>query len=157
MKNNLLFIVIIIVFTTACQPKPASNVTEITNTSETPATTELADGSYCFQQSIGRDTTSINLSINGNTVSGEMNWIPYEKDGARGTLQGTRNGNEITAIWAYVIEGSDQKEQVMFKIEGDQLLRKVGELEYPNNDGNLKLKDPANAAYSETFSKITCP
>ncbi len=155
MKNIFLGIVATLMLITACQQKSASNATE-SNASNTAAAQELSDGSFCFEHAVGQDTTFVKLIITGNDVSGQMNWGAYEKDGANGTLQGTRNGNEISAIWTYVIEGSNQTEEVMFKIEGDQLMRKVGELEDSNNDGNLKLKDPANATYSETFVKVTC-
>lgn len=159
MKYSFFYFLVITLLATACQPKPASNATEneAATTPETPATPAITDGTYCYEYSVGRDTTFIQLIINGNDVSGRMNWTPYEKDGGRGTLQGTRNGNEITAIWTYIIEGSNQTEEVIFKMEGDQLMRKVGELEDPNNDGNLKLKDPASASYSETYAKVDCP
>jgi len=158
MKRIIYYFVIVTLFTTACQQRTASDSTqnEAATTPETPANQELTDGIYCYQQSVGRDTTSIRLEINGSIVTGEMNWIPYEKDSARGVLAGMRNGNEITAIWTYVIEGSNQTEEVLFKIEDNQLMRKVGELEDPNNDGNLKLKDPASAQYTEIYTSVDC-
>ncbi|MFN7117335.1 MAG: hypothetical protein ACK4TA_11085 [Saprospiraceae bacterium] len=156
MRSLTLLLIIICSFATACQQKATNNTTEAP-AADASAAPELADGSYCYQYAVGRDTTYVNLIVNGNDVSGEMNWTPYEKDGAYGTLQGTRNGNEIAASWTYTIEGSNQTEAVLFKVEGDHLMRKVGELEDPNNDGNLKMKDPASATYSEHYTKVTCP
>jgi hypothetical protein len=152
-KLLLIFTLATALLATACQQKPASTSIE---TASEPATTALADGSYCYEYRVGQDVTTVNLVVTGNNVTGEMNWLPYEKDSGRGTLQGTRTGNEISAIWTYVIEGSNQTEEVMFKVEGEQLLRKTGELVDANNDGNLKMKDPASAAYTETYAKVTC-
>lgn len=152
-----LFTFVILIAVSACQNQTKSTDT---NTQESPPTVSAAafgDGNHCYEMRIGQDVTNVKLVVNGNEVTGEMNWIPFEKDGGRGTLQGTRNGNEIVAIWSYVIEGSNQTEEVRFKIEGEQLLRKTGELVDANNDGNLKLKDPANVPYSERFTKISCP
>ncbi|MBK7869289.1 MAG: hypothetical protein IPJ74_00725 [Saprospiraceae bacterium] len=136
----------------ACQQK-SSNTSE--QSADAPAQS-IADGTHCFEYRVGQDVTSVQLVLNGSNVSGEMNWTPFEKDGGYGTLKGMRMGDEIVAVWSYTIEGSSQSEEVHFKIEGDQLMRKVGELEDPNFDGNLKLKDPATATYSETYTKVDC-
>ncbi len=136
----------------ACQPKQANDTAQST---ETSAQT-IKDGTYCYEYRVGQDLTTVQLVINGDNITGEMHWIPFEKDGAHGTLAGTRDGAEIKAVYSYMIEGSSQTEEVMFKIEGDQLLRKVGELEDPNFDGNLKLKDPENTSYGETYTQVVC-
>lgn len=156
-KFPFLLSISILFLATACQNKQQSTDNQEdrpTTIPVEPAT--ITDGTYCFERREGADVTEVKLNLNGDTVTGEMNWIPNEKDGARGTLAGTRSGDEIMAIWSYTIEGSAQTEEVIFKIEGDQLLRKVGELEDPNFDGNLKLKDPAAATFSETFEQVPC-
>lgn len=142
----------VLMFCYACQTKQANDTAQST---ETSAQT-IKDGTYCYEYRVGQDLTTVQLVINGNNITGEMHWIPFEKDGAHGTLSGTRDGAEIKAVYSYIIEGSSQTEEVMFKIEGDQLLRKVGELEDPNFDGNLKLKDPENTSYGETYTKVAC-
>lgn len=154
---SFLFTLIISLGFVACQNQPKSADANTSTPTLEPAKSELTDGTYCFEYRFVKDVNTVNLVVNGNTITGEMNWIPFEKDGGRGTLQGTRNGNEITAIWSYVIEGSNQTEEVMFKVEGEQLIRKTGELVDEKNDGNLKLKDPAAAQYDEIYTKVTCP
>lgn len=156
MKNYITLLTLsTVLLLIACKQKPASNASETEN-ANMPTMSEVSDGSYCYLKTEGRDTTSIQLNINENDVTGEMNWRPYEKDGGYGTLQGTRTGDEIKAIWSYMIEGSNQTEEVYFKMHGDHLMRKVGELEDPNFDGNLKLKDPDAATYSEMYMKVDC-
>ncbi|HSF70771.1 MAG TPA: hypothetical protein VLA25_00610, partial [Methylotenera sp.] len=97
------------------------------------------------------------LTIVGSTITGKMDWIPHEKDSARGTLQGFRNAvGELDLMYDYMIEGSQQTETKIMKIEDGKLLVKVGELQDPKNDGNLVYKDVNQAEYSEVLEATSC-
>jgi hypothetical protein len=116
-----------------------------------------AGGTFCFFKAMNRDTTAITLTIAGTEVSGQMMWRPWEKDGAVGTLKGTRNANgEMDLLYSYVIEGSNQTETKVMKIENGKLLIKEGELEDPKFDGNLRYKDVTKATFSEVLDKVNC-
>ena len=54
----------------------------------------------------------------------------------------------------YMIEGSQQKEEMVFKMEINQLLVKKGELEEVGD--MLKLKDPDTANFSEVIPRVIC-
>ena len=111
----------------------------------------------CFFYALNRDTTTVSIEIKGDSITGEMIWNPYEKDGAVGTLSGIKTANgEFDLMYNYMIEGSQQTETKIMKIENDQLLIKVGELVDPNNDGNLKYKDVTKATFSEVLNKVSC-
>jgi hypothetical protein len=115
------------------------------------------DGTFCFNKVWNKDITDIQLTIAGDVVTGVMNWIPYQKDGARGTLKGTKNAaGEFDLMYDYMIEGSQQTETKIMKIEDGKLLVKVGELLDPNYDGRLIYKDVNQAKYSEILDKIDC-
>jgi len=94
------------------------------------------------------------LVIKGDEVTGKMDWLPWEKDGARGTLKGKKSGNEIKVDYDYMIEGSNQSEEKVFVLEGDKLLEKTGELEDKN--GKLVMKDPTKATVTQTLNKVVC-
>jgi hypothetical protein len=99
------------------------------NQTEVKDTTVVNNGTFCFLYAENKDTTYVSLMIDGTKVSGEMTWQPYEKDGARGTLSGTKlDSGELELMYAYMIEGSNQTETKVMKIDGDRLLIKVGEL-----------------------------
>ncbi len=137
----------------ACQQKPASS----SDAAPPVNNPEIVD--RCFQLVDGRDTTFVQLTIRHDSeVSGEMQWRPWEKDGAYGMLNGKKEGDVIKAEWMYTIEGSEQSEELEFKLTGNTLARKVGELEEkdPNNPGHLRMKDPASAPYAETFAATAC-
>ncbi len=117
----------------------------------------IKDGTYCFSKLFNQDVTTVKLTIIGNAVSGKMDWIPYEKDSARGTLQGFKNAEgELDLMYDYMIEGSQQTETKIMKIEDGKLLVKVGELLDPKNDGNLVYKDVSQAKFSEVLEATSC-
>lgn len=140
----------------SCQNQ-AKKDSESDNQTEVKDTTAVDNGPLCFLYAENKDTTYVSLMIDGTKVSGEMTWQPYEKDGARGTLSGTKSDSgELELMYAYMIEGSNQTETKVMKIEGDRLLIKVGELLDPNNDGNLVYKEVAKASYTEILQKVAC-
>jgi len=142
----------------ACKSKTSETQTTdgaTANTDTVATATKPAKETLCFEEKIGKDLTTVRLTIDGNNVTGSMEWLPWEKDQARGTLLGKKNGNEIIADYEYMIEGSNQLEEKIFILEGDKLLVKSGELEDKN--GKLILKNPAQATVGQTLKKVACP
>lgn len=119
--------------------------------------TQLVDGIFCFKKALNKDVTNVQLVIAGNNVTGFMNWVPYQKDSARGTLKGTKNAaGEFALMYEYMIEGNNQSEAKVMKIENEQLWIKKGELVDLKNDGNLVFKDVAQAKYQEGMYIVDC-
>ncbi len=157
MKKIVLYCSFIISLS-ACQSKNAETGASDSTTSnaDTVATaTQPAAETLCFEEKVGKDLTTVKFTIEGDSIIGSMEWLPWEKDQARGTLKGKKNGNEIIADYDYMIEGSNQSEEKIFILEGDKLLVKSGELEDKN--GKLVLKDPAKATVGQTLVKVACP
>ena len=161
MRKNTLFILVGVALF-SCKSKTSE--TQKTDSTVTPAADTVATATkpaslgetLCFEHKEGKDKTTVKLVINGDAVTGEMNWTPHEKDGAVGTLKGKKVGNEIFVDYDYVIEGSNESEQKIFKIEGDKLLEKSGEL-IIGKDNKLTMKDPAKAKYMAGLVKVNCP
>ncbi len=117
----------------------------------------MQDGTYCFGKLFNQDVTDVQLVISGNIVTGKMDWVPYEKDSARGTLRGYKNeAGELDLLFNYMIEGNQQTETKIMKIDNDKLLIKHGELLDAKNDGNLVYKDISQAEFTETLEKVDC-
>lgn len=136
----------------ACQPKSKSSQ-EVENSTSTEF--QVEDGTTCYLFSEGQDSTFLTLTIAGNTVTGRMEWVPWEKDGARGDLTGKLEGNKVTADWNYTIEGSEQAEEKVFIIEKDAVGEMTGELTEVAG-GKLVLKDPADAKIGSYLTKVPC-
>lgn len=82
---------------------------------------------YCFLRTEGtsnQDTTAVHLIVNAGKVSGEMKWLPKEKDARKGTLEGTINGNDIKAVWTFMQEGAKDTMAVAFQLSPQQLGQK---------------------------------
>lgn len=112
------------------------------------------DGTTCYAIFDKKDVTAVQLIIKGDKVTGYMDWAPFEKDGGHGILTGTRSGNDITADYTYMIEGSKNTEEVLFKIDGKTLLQAQGEL--VEKTGKLVIKDKAKAKFSKSFATVDC-
>ena len=125
--------------------------------SKSKASNSLKDGVYCFSHHYNQDVTDVQLTILGSTVKGIMNWIPHQKDSARGTLQGFKNdAGELDLMYDYMIEGNQQTETKRMKIQNGKLFIKKGALLDENNNGNLVYKDVNQAEYSEVLEPAKC-
>jgi hypothetical protein len=129
--------------TTQTQPAPAA-----------ASGGRAVDGLTCYISVEGKDTTFFSFVSADGEMKGSYHWHPFGKDGAHGNLQGTFQNGVIDAIYSYTIEGSNQQEQVMFRVEGDKIMKVVGELE--DKGGILKLKDPSKPVRMMTFVKGPC-
>jgi hypothetical protein len=128
-------------------------------TTAAPSTPTLQiPGDYCFFKAENRDSTTVKLRfLSKDDIRGEMIWSPWEKDGAVGTLIGKMNAaNELELMYSYTIEGSQQTETKIMKIEQGKLFIKEGELMDPKNDGNLVFKDASKATYKEILDAAKC-
>lgn len=91
-------------------------------TNNTPTTSAM-----CFERGEGKnniDSTYVQLLVKGNKVTGEMNWLPFEKDARKGLLTGTQKGDTIRAVWTFKQEGMTDSIQVAFKLDGNNLTQK---------------------------------
>jgi hypothetical protein len=121
--------------------------------------TPVTDGTYCFLSAENKDTTRVSISIKGDVVEGSKTWQPYEKDGGAGTLKGTRKGNVLETEYAYMIEGSKQKQPIRFLLNGDKLTEAKGELEDTKVSGVLAYKDTTKLTFEggALLTKVDCP
>ncbi|MGN8071938.1 hypothetical protein [Mucilaginibacter sp. 22184] len=97
--------------------------TALANAADAP----VVNMQYCFYHTDGtaaQDTTTVNILINGDQVTGKMNWVPKEKDARKGTISGKLNGNAIKALWTFSQEGSKDTMSVEFQLRGNALAQK---------------------------------
>ena len=146
-------------FILSCNNNNAAKQETATTTQVTPPkTAEQFMGVYCFLKAENRDTTIVRVNfLSDDDIRGEMIWQPWQKDGATGDLKGKLNANkEMELVYNYTIEGSQQSETKIMKIEGDKLSIKQGELIDPKNNGKLVFKDASKAIYKTVLTKTSC-
>ena len=133
MKINFCLL-LLCVFATSCggsgksttdtvSTKPTHEDTVQANANNAP----IVNMQYCFYHTDGtaaQDTTMVNVTINGDKVTGKMNWIPKEKDARKGKLDGKLTGNAIKALWTYGQEGTKDTMTVEFQLRGNGLAQK---------------------------------
>jgi hypothetical protein len=119
----------------SCSGNRTNNNTDTLSTNGNHKDTMLANATdapavnmqYCFYHTDGtqaQDTTSINILINGEKVTGKMSWLPKEKDARKGTIAGTLKANAIKAVWTFMQEGTQDTMNVEFQLRGNTLAQK---------------------------------
>jgi len=144
-------VVIIMSFILIKQSKPSTHVLETNSETTTiePVVTIPQNQELCFVKNFNKDVTTVTLTVSGDKVVGKMDWVPFGKDSARGTLSGTFTNGEMNLLYDYIIEGAQQTEEKIMKIEDGKLFIKHGELLDPKYNGNLIYKDSTTAVYNE--------
>jgi hypothetical protein len=107
--------------------------------------------SLCFLSKERRDSTSIELVIHGNKVTGQMNWLPYQKDSRKGILDGIIKNDTIRATWNFMQEGTKDTLKLNFLFKNSQLSQKPLKL---NTKTGRKQTNEA-AGYELTFDSDT--
>lgn len=80
--------------------------------------------SLCFLNKQAKDSTSIELVIHGIKVTGQMNWLPYQKDSRKGTLDGIIKNDTLHATWSFMQEGMKDTLKLSFLFKNNQLAQK---------------------------------
>jgi hypothetical protein len=109
----------------------------------------------CFQRLEGlsnQDTTLVNFTLQGSKVTGEMTWLPHEKDSRKGTIKAEKDGDIITGIWLYMQEGTPDTLAVEFKLSEYKLLQKTFGID--KTTGRSILTD--TSTFSIPFEKTDC-
>lgn len=98
---------------------------------------------------------SVALWISGESAGGtRFNGAP-EVHGAYGNLTAAvRPDGIIHATWNYEIEGSQQSEEQLMKLDGDTLYLGNGELE-EHGPGQMVLKDPGKVVFEKALKEVT--
>ncbi|WP_420151719.1 hypothetical protein [Spirosoma sp.] len=107
----------------------------------------------CFRQVVGRDSTTLQLVVQDSAVTGQLNVVPYEKDQARGSIQGTLTNNQVIADWQRSGEGVTQAYKVIFTLKGDAITWREGER--IEEQGKWVLKNPTQG-YEYVLMKTEC-
>jgi hypothetical protein len=113
-----------------------------------------AEETLYFESATKEETTRIVLYLSEGEVSGYQSWEVPEAHGTRGSLEGTLGDDGILRlVHRYTIEGADQAEEVVYKLDESGLLIGEGEL-VEDRDGLLRLKDPDKVKFTGKLSPV---
>ena len=136
----------------ACNSKP--NVTETAATDKPTMNVGSSVDTICYLKTERLDSTKVRLIFKGDSVKGNIQWLPNEKDGAIGTLAGKRRGDSIYVDYNFVIEGDNEIESKIFVLKNDKLVELSGELEDKN--GKSVMVHPEKATPRDVLLKVNC-
>lgn len=111
---------------------------------------------YCYELRTGagkkQDVTSIWIEFTGDTVSGTLDWVPYEKDAALGTLTGIIKDSIITCKWQFEQEGMENETELIFRLSPSGLYQKEQSWDEVTGEPYIK----KNAPFTTFYPRIDC-
>ncbi|MDB4923390.1 hypothetical protein [Mucilaginibacter sp.] len=125
---NLLCVASLLIASCSSDNSKSANKDSIdVHAADTAKISAAAASPLCFLRTEGksnRDSTSIELIIENNKVTGRMIWLPYQKDSRKGAIEGTIKGDTINAVWSFMQEGMKDTLNLKFKLSNNELLQK---------------------------------
>ncbi len=146
------------------------SVVAVLITKQTPPSTEtesipfsVADGMYCYTRVQEATPTGpysveeyIEITLLENSVSGEKNGTqagPDMTNGYQGTLTGILHENILELVYAYIIEGSTNKELEVYEIGENTLTKHRWPLV---EDDDMLVPDRTSEPTLIVYTKIAC-
>ena len=152
---RLTLVGLLLLIATGCRNTSSDHADSQLATSQPTETATLpAADTLCFRQVMNRDTTNLQLVVNGKQASGYVDIMPFEKDRAQGSFAGIVDGEHIQADWQRAGEGVTQHYTLNLTLKGDAITWHEGER--VEKDGKWVLKQP-NTGYQYVLTKTDCP
>ncbi len=108
------------------------------------------------------DAYTLKMTIAGSKVSGDLKFLPVEKDSKVGTFDGTVSGSDqaamsrsVDVMWATVAEGMNTTEQLKIIFNNSSAKVGLGEM-IDRGDGTYVYKDPNSIGYSLELASTDC-
>lgn len=113
--------------------------------------------STCYAYTGKGDTASLKLDIDGDELTGELNYKLFEKDNNKGKIAGELRGDTIVAEYIFDSEGMRSVREVVFvKKDDGKIYEGTGEVIEKN--GKMMFKDRSALKFGQgiVFTKIDC-
>lgn len=163
MKSSILILVAIALFTTSCTSEN-TNKQAGDSSSEAIAvdTTFVAanpkkSSSDCYVYIKNRDTATLKLNLEGEELTGALDYKLFEKDSNKGKIAGEMKGDTIIAEYTFDSEGMRSVREVVFvKKDDGNIYEGFGEV--TEKDGKMVFKNRSTLKFSPTmvFTKTDC-
>lgn len=136
------------------------------STNKKLANENVKESSVCFAYTSEgngiKDVYSLTLNLKGDKATGELKFLPQEKDSKVGTFEGLisplssdSSSRVIAAWWDTMGEGVKVREQLAILLNGKTAAIGFGEMK-PGDDGSYVYADPNKVTYSLTLAGVDC-
>lgn len=109
----------------------------------------------CYEFVSAKDTIRLSLNLSNN-VTGELQYLFFEKDKSRGSLSGAFIGDTLYAEYNFKSEGTTSVREIVFVRKDDAMIPGYGDMEM--KDGRELFKNPRSLAFDEksALTKVDC-
>lgn len=157
MKQILFALVAFTVFSSCNNEGSSTPEKKDSATNENNSNSNSSSETSCFAQMNANDTVLLNLTKNGDVITGSLNINRSGKDANRGVISGTMKGDTLFADYTFMSEGIESVREVAFLKKGDAMIEGYGDVMLTGNNivvfnkkGRLLFND------SMPLSKVTC-
>lgn len=141
---------VLLVFLAACQSTENKSL-------EAPPVKEVSGVAGCYFSVFGKDSTSLELVKNEDSISGNLNYQWFQKDNNAGYFSGTLQDSLLTGFYNFYSEGKYSVRQLVFKVKRDTLLEGYGAINMKNDTAFFKQKDHLQFLTDRPLVKTECP
>jgi hypothetical protein len=114
--------------------------------------TEIHVVQTCYVWSTGKDSITLKIEQTGTVVTGQLNYVWFEKDSNRGTIKGEMRGDTLVADYTFMAEGMESVRKEFFLKKGDVFV--IGQIDYEHDKEPYQAK---NAKFTgEKLVPMTC-
>jgi hypothetical protein len=93
-----------------------------------PTPSAMESGTSCYAWIKNRDTVDMKLNVDGEEVTGQLNYRWYEKDKSLGTFSGEMNGDTLIAEYIFDSEGMRSVREIVFLKKDNKFYQGTGEM-----------------------------
>lgn len=158
MKIIALYLVILLASCNA-NKETGSSASEKINSDTIVASDSSLTGTItpgCYEMIIEKDSALMNISLNGNKVSGKLQYKRFEKDRNTGNFIGNIDSGKIIGWYTFQSEGMVSVRQVIFKVMQDKISEGYGDIELKGDTAYFKYPHTLNFEENHPFIKVNC-
>lgn len=136
----------------ACTPPQPNTVQETTG-----ARYSADSMAECYVSYANQDTVMLRINPGDTTVTGDLEYLFYEKDHNMGTITGAFHGDTLLANYLFWSEGMESEREVAFLRRGDSLLE--GYASVIERDSLMAFADRDSLRFGDGYvlTRTDCP
>ena len=110
----------------------------------------------CYAFVSGKDTIRLSLNLSPTNVTGELQYLFFEKDKSRGSVSGAFIGDTLFAEYNFQSEGTSSVRETVFLRKNNLMIPGYGEVEV--KDGREVFKNPHKLTFDDrsALAKTDC-
>ena len=147
------FSIITLFFLSACSETPQEKK-DPAQEKVAIAETRSLDG--CYEMVISGDSAFMNLTQNGENLSGSLIYKRKDKDSNKGNVVLKKTDGRAEGYYTFQSEGQTSVRQIIFKINNNSFAEAYGDIEMKSDTAVFKYPHALNFEEKHSFNKIDC-